>query len=314
MADGDFLDLQNNLAVLAGRASAADLDEDLSLCKQVINEAQTECYRPVDGRAPEWARTRRTLQFRGPTNIAIGLTQGTTAVTGYAFPTNTVGSVVAIGTNFYTYAGTVGAVHHLVEPALETTGTYQAVLWHNSHPLAASTAKIMGAPDRQGWGPLSPMTDGESELRYRSRMWDDYRPSAGTGYTGQAVTAGGGSSYPMGDPTMYRVEIEQLLDGAAAVARFMLLPLPMQACNVSIRAEVFPVRLVNNADRPVLLADRVLDILLPIAREKWGITYKKYTGQNAEGLIREANKAREILSQSRSLQSRGSGQAVTGRT
>ena len=172
----------------------------------------------------------------------------------------------------------------------------------------------MGAPDRQGWGPLSPMTDGESELRYRSRMWDDYRPAAGSGYTGQSVTAGGGSSYPMGEPTMYRVEIEQLLDGAAVSARFVLLPLPMQACNVSVRAEVFPVRLVNNTDRPLILADRVLDILLPIARENWGITYKKYTGKDPDGLIRAANRAREILGQSRSLQSRGSGQAVTGRT
>ena len=96
MASGDFLDLQNNLAILAGRASASELDEDLALCKQVINEALLEVYRPLDRDGasviPEWSRRTVTLQFRAPLEITLSVTLGSRIVTGYSFPTSTTGS------------------------------------------------------------------------------------------------------------------------------------------------------------------------------------------------------------------------------
>lgn len=314
MAEGDFLDLQNNLAVLAGRATAADLDEDLGLCRQVINEALVECYRPVDNRVPPWARVRRTLYFPAPANITLGVTQGSRVVTGYAFPASCVGSVIAIGANFYTYAGATSGTHYLVEPALEVTASYAAVLYHNSQPLDVRVVKVMGAPDRMGFGPLSPMTDGETELRYRSNMGGDFQPTPGSGYYNSMNASYCGSAYPVGDALFYRIESEQLLDGAAISHRFITLPLATAAFNVSFRAEVLPVRLTADADRPLLVGDQVMNILLPIAREKWGVLYKKYTGENRDFLVKEGERARELLSQMRVAQSRTSGQAVTGRT
>lgn len=314
MADGDFLDLQTNLAALAGRPSAADLDEDLPLCKQVLNEALLECYRPVDNRAPEWARKRITLQFAAPATITLGVTQGSRIVTGYAFPDSCVGSVVAIGSRFYTYAGKDGSNYMLVEPALEVTASYSATLHHNSQPLDVLIAEVLGAPDRMGFGPLSPMTDLETELKYRSNIAGDFQPTPGAGYYGVQQATYGGSAYPLGDPLYYRIESEQLLDSAAITHRFITLPLSYVAFNVSFRAQVFPKAMSADADVPLLLGNLVKTVLLPIAREKWGVIYKKYTGLNQQFLIREGDKAREILAQARCAQSRFSGQAITGRT
>ena len=314
MAEGDFLDLQNNLAVLAGRATAADLDEDLSLCKQVINDALLECYRPIDGRVPEWARKRITLFFAAPASITLAVTQGSRVVTGYAFPASCVGSVVAIGSRFYTYAGKSGASYMLVEPALEVTGSYAATLHHNSQPMGVTIARVLGSPDRMGFGPLSPMTDMETELRYRSNIVSDFSPTPGAGYYGTQQAVYGGTSYPLGDPLYYRIESEQLLDGADITHRFITLPLSHVAFNVSLRAEVYPVRLSSDSDRPLLVGDLVQSVLLPIAREKWAVVYKKYTGQNVQGLVKEGDRAREILARAGVNRSRTSGQAIIGRT
>lgn len=314
MAAGDFLDLQNNLAQLAGRASASDLDEDLNLCKQVINEAQLECYRPVDGRWPEWARRRQAIYFPGPVNATLGVTQGSRVVTGHAFPASTVGSVVAIGSNFYTYAGQSGSDHLLVEPVMEPTGSYAATMHNNVQVLDVQVALILGAPDRMGFGPLSPMTDLETELKYRSNIGGDFQPRPSAGYYGLESARYGGSAYPVGDPLYYRVESEQLVDGAAIAHRFVTLPLSPVPFNVSYRAQIFPKLLTADTDRPLLVADLVTTILLPIAREKWGVTYKKYSGENKDFLVKEGDRAREILSRACTAQSRSSGQAIVGRT
>ncbi|WP_043588076.1 hypothetical protein [Geminisphaera colitermitum] len=311
MSAGDFLDLQTQLAVLAGRATAADLDEDLDLCKQVINEALLEIYRPVDGRAPEWARRSVPCRFRQPQTITIQLSEGETVVTGHDFTADCTGSIIAIGQHFYTYAGKDTAnVHHLLQPAMEATGTHTATLHHNAFPLPPDVSEILGAPEVFGWGPLSPMTDRETEIYYRSIQRGDFHPYPGTANHIRADF--GGNAYPSGTPLFYRVETDALLEGAPALRRLIILPLPAQTTIVTARAQVFPKKLVNDTDRPRILGDLIDQILLPIAREKWGVTYKKYTGQNQQGLIREANKAREIISASARPQKRFSGIARPG--
>jgi hypothetical protein len=313
MASGDFLDLQNNLAILAGRASASELDEDLALCKQVINEALLEVYRPLDRDGapviPEWSRRTVTLQYRAPVEITLSVTQGSRIVTGYTFPTNTVGSLVKIGTRYYRYAGLSGSDQTLVEPVLETTGSYGATLYHTAQPLPADVAEIVGGVEWQGRGLLSPMTDRETDLGYRSNTMGDYRPDYGGGYFGALFVGVTGTGYPTGDPRFYYVETDALLEGVSVLRRFSLVPMPSTAVNIVVRANVLPVELSADDDRPKVVGDLVTRCLLPIAREKWGVIYKKYTGQNQAALIREGDKARATLLGMAKPQRRFSGRA-----
>lgn len=406
MASGDFLDLQTNLAILAGRATAAELDEDLSLCKQVINEALLEVYRPVDDSGatvvPEWARRTVTLRYRAPEAISIGVTTGSRIVTGYEFPDDCVGSLVQIGSKFYRYAGksqtdipylivsgagmesangyywpmgefdgesafylngdtsgpfvrnvsgiywelNIGEIeayvtagnnppwdetwvlsegtgpapsvsrynysHYLVEPFNESTGSYTATLHHVSQPLPADVAKPVGGVEWMGHGLLQPMTDRETDVGYRSISRPDYYPDYGAGFWGSYSRGTRGTAFPSGDLLFYYVETDALMEGAAVLRRMVVVPIPVEAALVSFRAEVIPPELSADTDRPKIVADLVTRCLLPIAREKWGITYKKYTGNNTDALIREANKARAILVGMAKPQKRFSGRARPG--
>jgi hypothetical protein len=317
MASGDFLDLQTQLAQLAGHADPANLDGDLNLCKQVINEALLEVYRPVDREGnvlppPEWARRTITLQFRAPQAVTLGVTNGSRVVTGYVFPADFTGSLVKIGTNYYRYAGLDGADHTLVEPVMEATGSTTATLYHACQPIAQDVSEVLGGVEWQGHGLLSPMTDRETEIGYRSNIWGDYHPSFGAGYYGGKVGILSGTAYPTGDPMFYRIETDALLEGADVLRRFCVVPIPEGLVNIAFRASIVPTELVNNSDRPKIVADLVTRCLLPIAREKWGALYKKYTGTNLNFLVREADKARAILGGVARPQRRTSGQCRPG--
>lgn len=404
MASGDFLDLQTNLAILAGRATAADLDEDLGLCRQVINESLLEVYRPVDGRAPEWARRTVALQFRAPLAISVNLTQGSRTVTGYDFPADTLGSVIQVGSNYYRYAGNAGTTgtvlvagagtalvnavyvptvyttgvattytapngctiirvlgssytwkirgpdltiyyqvenlsegdspvdlayelvggasyaptvtdaqgYSLVEPAIDTTGTYSATLHHCCQPIPTDVSEVLGGVEWQGRGLLSPMTDRETDLGYRSNTRGDYHPDYGAGYYGGVGWGASGTSHAVGDPRFYYLESDSLLDGSSVGRRLCIVSMPSQLTTIVFRAQVFPAELSADTDRPKIVGDLVTRCLLPIAREKWGILYKKYTGTNQKFLVSEADKARAILSLSAKPQKRFSGVARPG--
>lgn len=404
MASGDFLDLQTNLAVLAGRATASELDEDLALCKQCINEALLEVYRPVDGRYPEWARRMVVLNYRAPTAVSINVTNGSRIVTGYAFPNDCIGSLVQIGNKFYRYAGrelvvnpyvvvsgagnpdvngyywpigtingetafylngditsyavtfsgtewkigTISPVteeyyssgnnppwdetwaagdsaspaptvtkddysYYLVEPYNEPTASpTPATLHHVSQPLPADVAEVVGGVEWQGRGLLQPMTDRETDVGYRSISRPDYYPDYGAGYWGNYSRGVRGTAYPSGDLLFYYVETDALLEGAEVLRRMVVVPIPVEAANIAFRANVVPVELSADTDRPKIVADLVTRCLLPIAREIWGITYKKYTGDNRDALIRQADKARAILTGMAKPQKRFSGRARAG--
>lgn len=402
MASGDFLDLQNNLAILAGRADASALDEDLALCKQCINEALLEVYRPVDGRYPEWARRTVSLRYRAAQAITIGVTNGSRIVTGYAFPDDCIGSLVQIGSKFYRYAGkqaggstvvvsgagtaevngtyfkvndelytnnvnqifleageawvigpisagpgdgdryastsytsgddpwdvtytnvgyigalpvptvTQGPDYYLVEPYNEATGTQAATLHHCSQPLPDDVSDVVGGVEWMGRGFLQPMTDRETDIGYRSITRPDYYPDYGAGFWGNYSRGVRGTAYPAGDLLFYYVETDALMEGAEVLRRMVIVPLPAEAAVISFRANIVPAELVNDTDRPRIVADLVTRCLLPIARDIWGTTYKKYTGNNQQALVRQADKAREILGSMAKPQKRFSGRARPG--
>jgi hypothetical protein len=84
-------------------------------------------------------------------------------------------------------------------------------------------------------------------------------------------------------------------------------PFPGEAVNIAMRVNILPPELVDDEDRPRIVGDLVTRCLLPIAREKWGVTYKKFTGGNQGYLIREGKTARAILANLAKPQKRSSG-------
>lgn len=296
MPAGDFADLQLNLARLSGRPTANDLDDDLELAKQVINEVYLECYAPIDGVRPPWARRLFGFAFRAPVEQTIGVTQGSKVFTGYAPNGDSIGSIVKVGEFYYTYAGVNGANHEFVEPMQAATGNVSATFYHNSTPIDSRIVQVLGSPELFGFGPLSPIADRGELLRHRASFDNDFEPApGGGGYPSGLNWSWGGSSYEVGMPQYYAANASPLLTSAAYQVRFSVYPLPDRACGGSFEAWFIPARLSSGADMPRLPADLVLEVLLPILRFEWAATYKKYAGENVEGLRMKADKARAHL-------------------
>jgi hypothetical protein len=297
MAAGDFADLQLHLARLAGRPTAADLDDDLELAKQVINEVYLECYAPIDGVRPPWARRPFGFFFSAPTTQTITVTKGSKVFTGYAPSATTAGSLVKVGSNYYTYAGQNGANHEFVEPVIEATGSTSATFYHNSLPMDARIVQVLGNPELFGFGPLSPIADDNELLLHRASFSGDFEPAPGSGgYQSSGLTWGwGGASYEVGFPRHFRADARPFFANSAYAVRFVVYPLPDRDCTGNFMAWFIPARLSANADVPRLPADLTLEVLLPIARYEWAATYKKYAGENIDLLREKAAKARVQL-------------------
>jgi hypothetical protein len=319
MAAGDFADLQLYLARDSGRPTAADLDDDLSHCKSVINQAYLGCYaiQMPDGSTvfPPWARESFGLFYRAPVAATLGVTQGSKVVTGHVFNADQVGSTVQIGSNTYTYAGLSGSDETLVDPVLEATGTYSATIYHESQPIDAKMVRIIGLPERKGYGLLSPMTNRETEINHRSNHAGDFYPTRGSGYYESIDGTFGGVNFSSGPPLFFRFESGSLLSGAVVKERLCLYPAPDRATVVRFDANVIPTELSADADRPRLKGDLVTRIMLPIARFEWASTYKKYSGTSTTltALKRAADQARSMLATFSQTQTRGSGRAIAGR-
>ena len=296
MAAGDFADLQLNLARLAGRQLAADLDDDLTLAKQVINEAYLECYQPPEGGCPPWAKYPEGLQYAAPATATIGVTQGSKVFTGYAPAATKAGSRVKIGTSWYTYAGLDGSSQKLVEPVAEVTGSAVATFYHDSYPLTADLVKVLSAPILLGFGPLSPFASRREQNMHQSSFRGDFVPAAGAGSIPESIGWGWGAmAFDAGRPLYYRVESTTLLASAAYATRLMVYPLPDQLCTVTLEAHWLPTPLSADGDVPRIPAARVNELLLPIARAIWALAYRKYAGENVNALVAAADKARAQL-------------------
>lgn len=284
------------LANLAGHALAEDLDEDETLCESVINEAYLGCYAPVDDRRPRWARRPMSASFRAPVTATLTLTQGSKAVTGYAFNADMVGSIVNIGTRFFTYAGLNGAAYELLEAWPDATGAQSATIYHSSYTLDASTIEFLREPELQGVGPLSAMPGREVEALYRADWRGDFEPAPGAGYWPASGMLPRGSVYQTGTPIFYRVDCGSYQPDQVIRNYLKLLPLPGAAGIVTFEANVVPAVMTADTDVVRMPADVVQTVFMPIVRGRWAQTYKKYTGLNKADLIKLATDAQTILS------------------
>lgn len=297
MATGDFAWLKLQLAQMAGRNTVAELDNDATLAGQVVNEAYFDCYHPTwpGSRRPGWALRNFGVQYQAPVTGSVTVTQGLTtfsALTGVTAAM--VGSIIQIGAGYYTLASTTSTV----EPIGETTGSQAFTLWHNSAPVDASSMEIQDAPMVLGYGLLRPMNGRGEAIRWRQITFGDFWGPAPYG-AGLSVIINwpGGVSQPTGTPIWYWVDNSILAITAAMAPRIVIWPAPLQLTTLQFQAWIAPVELSADADVPLLPANLVTRVLLPLARERWVFTYKKYSGTNQGFITNEANRAREILNQ-----------------
>ena len=316
MATGDFGWLQQQLAAMAGRNAVAELDNnpniptDSLLAAQCVNEAYLDCYYPQpwsgnpSPRRPAWAKQQFSLTLQAPVAITVGVTQGSTAVTG-AFTNAQIGSTVLIGTNYYTYAGvdTTGTMR-FVEQVVNPSGSYGAMLYNSATPLATSISEVEYDPILLNYGVLFPMASRGEQYRWKSILYGDFSPRPGGGSMAGGSVWPGGINYPVGTPEFYRIEngpniTQPNPTGATPTppiqALFIVEPMPDRQYLVQLEGWIIPVELVNSSDRPIMPGDLCSRVLLPLCREKWATVYKKYTGQNLQGLIHSADGARSIL-------------------
>lgn len=298
MAAGDFADLQLSLARLSGHASVTVMPPgDLALAQQCINEAYTEVFIPQETTArPRFARKTLGFQFSAPVTVTLGLTLGSTAITGFTFPAGTEGSKLQLGDKFFGYAGQdSGNVYRLIEPWDQPTGSYTGTFFHSSYTFDASIIELLEAPEVLGWGPLSPMSGRETDILYRSNYFDGFRPLPGYGYQRATSMVFGGQTYDSGQPMFYFINGETYLDTAAMVLRMEVRPLPGMVVTGNVSVFMAPPVLSADSDKPRLPADLVNCVLLPIIRGRWAMTYKKYSGENIKELAMMAESAKAQL-------------------
>lgn len=389
MATGDFAWLKLQLANLAGRTTVAQLDFDASLAGQCINEAYLDCYTNPDGRRPGWALRSSGLQYTAPATATISVIQGLKTFTGYIPAANKAGSLVLVGSNYYTYAGAtvpaafdgqtastplvdgqqsyaivfpttfedlpvfadgivpllvggngelfscaiesltttgmtvwlsgipssasagqsltwyasgnvpsspISVEYEFVEPIQEATGDYSATFYHNSYVLPVADIELQGGPLVINWGLLRPMNDRIEAAKWRQITYGDFWGPMpfGAGLM-TSINWPGGVSAPTGTPIWYYIDNSTLNAAGAIACRMVIWPIPLQLTTVQYQGWVMPTELSLDADLPILPANLTTRVLLPLARERWAMTYKKYTGQNQDYLMREADKARATL-------------------
>jgi hypothetical protein len=282
-------------ATLAGRTTVAELDQDATLAGQCVNEAYLDTYinTTPGGRRPGWALQTAGIQFSAPVTGTVTVTQGSNSFSALTGVTAAMaGSVIQIGAGYYKLASTTSTV----EPIAEATGSQAFTLWHNSYPLPAANIELEGGPLVIGWGLLKPMNGRMEDIKWRQITYGDFWGPTPFG-AGLMTTINwpGGVSNPTGTPIWYYVDNSFLVSGAAIQARMVIWPMPTQLTTVQYQGWITPTELSADGDLPVLPANLITRVLLPLAREKWVMLYKKYTGGNQAYVVREADKARAIL-------------------
>ncbi len=98
------LELKTSLAGMLGHETFSDLlAQDQTDIQGWINAALLECYLPVPPHKQrgEWTEDYFADILKTPVAATLGLTQGSTAVTGFAFEAKYVGSYIDIGGEYY---------------------------------------------------------------------------------------------------------------------------------------------------------------------------------------------------------------------
>lgn len=277
------------------------LTQDQADIDSFINAAFFDCYAPVDGSRPMWPEAYHSGIVKAPVVASLGLTNGSKAVTGYAFETDYLGSFVKIGDKFYRSA----TANTLLQPWDGATGTFSATVYCNAIALPWSIIEIAGQPNVLGVGLLAPLPNADAELNLRTEpAYDFYTPGSRLVFSTPRNSFRQSIYFDMGDPRYYHIDQASVGASFAVGNRLHVYPIPERIYTFEVRASVVPNALTNEADVPALPAQAVDNILLPIIREKIAMNSatRRYTGPNVELLISQANDARKQLQGLRRVQ------------
>lgn len=307
MATKTYLQLKTALSSMWGYEDPADLlAQDLADIESFINGAYFDCYAPADGTRPWWPEQYHSDIIKAAVSTNLTLTQGSKAVTGFAFEQKYAGSFVKIGEKWYRYAGnTAGPVYNLVQPWDQASGTYAATIYYNAVALPWNVIELAGVPSLLGVGLLTPLPDPDAELNLRSEPGFDFHPRDGRSTFAQTRRNFSIAAYlDTGDPRHYHIDQASVAPTFAVGNRIHFYPIPEIGYTFDLRANIVPNALSADGDTPELPAQAVDNILLPIAREKLVelSAGRRYTGPNVQLIARAADRAREQLKSLRRVQ------------
>lgn len=298
MADGDFLDLQNQLAAFMGAEDIGNLPlVEQQRVKKVVNQSYRELYSPSDGFRPAWGVRSIGLNLAGEISLTGVFTAGSTEFTfeGDDLKSDYEGSMCFVGNEANRIASVdeVAKTGNLVAPPTASATTVKLNV--NSHKLPVEMIDVDGRPERVGWGVLSPMNGADEEARYRSLLGYDFAPQTAFGWRNSVMINSNGDEYNFGEPQFFYVDSATLGYETALARRLVVYPLPTSPLVVRLRGNVLPKTLTADTDRPVLPADVVDDVLLPVARAKLASVDPRYNSQNIQYLLLDAENAKKRM-------------------
>ena len=307
-----FLNLKTQLATMYGASEVADLQTiDQQRVGIYVNQAYRECYAPVDGKRPTWAKNHFGLDFKAPNEITATITDGSASVTSSeSLSSNYEGSFLSIGGEFYVVAKISGTAVTLVEPYNGSSGSgVAATLYHSSHRMDREIIDVDMVPEVVGKGPLSPMASPEVAARVRAIYAHDFLPGRSWGKLPSIRK--GGEDLEIDTPVFYFVDNSALtipntsssgpaaglqsMDELAVRPRFNVYPLPDADYSIRGTANILPHEMTADGDMARLPGNVVWDILFPIAMAKLALTDPRYNGDNREAVHRSAEEARQRL-------------------
>jgi len=160
-----------------------------------------------------------------------------------------------------------------------------------SADLGTEVIDVDKIPELVGYGPLSPMSGPEDEIRIRSHYSSDFKAP---GYKGLGFPSFNTTAHEVGRPIWYYVDTTDSGVDVKVTPRLFLYPIPDKAYTVTLRANVMPTELSSDGDEPRLPGDVVWDIMFPLTQEKM-LADPRYNGSNKELLVLAAQNARKRL-------------------
>lgn len=305
MANKTVLQLKTSLAGLWGHETWDEVTaQDKVEIEGYLTGAYFDCYAPVDGTRPNFGEQYWSGIIKAPVAASLGLTQGSTVVTGHAFEDAYAGSFVKIADRLYRYAGKVvstGPVttYYLVQPWQDATGTYGATIYHNAIVLPGLLLETASQyPEVLGVGVLAPLPDPDRELLLRTEPALDFRDVSGRQpFNSTRRRFNLDAILETGDPEFYHIDSASTGAVFAPTNRLHVYPLSDETFTVSMRAQFMPIGDLPADSATLAMPFQAVDnILLPIAREKLVMNSfgRRFTG-DARLIMELAERARKQL-------------------
>ena len=313
-----FLNLKNQLATMYGASEVADLQTiDQQRVGIYINQAYRECYAPIDGKRPTWAKTHFGFTLAAPKDVTFsaGGTKGSVSVSvesDVLNPTtykNYEGSFLKVGDNWHIISDVSGdgtpTVLALVEP-LEGAAS-GGTIYHSAYRLDREVIDVDMVPEVIGKGPMYPISSPEVAARIRSIYTYDFLPGRSWGKL--PSIRHNSEELEIDRPTFYFIDNSALtipntsstdaglqsMEELAVRPRFNVYPVPDADYSIRGTANILPHELTADGDMARLPGNVVWDIMFPIAMAKLALTDPRYNGDNREAVQRTAEEARQRL-------------------